>query len=72
LGLDNEDLRKLRMGRIRGFFGFGSRTRRTPLSINAAVELLRKIDIVDSEGELKEFCFVLKQLLPKYIAGDSR
>ena len=72
LGLDNEDLRKLRLGRIRGFFGFGSRSKSKPLAKREAEQLVRKIDVADSDGKLKEFCFVLKQLLPKYIAGNNR
>ena len=68
LCLDNEGLRKLRRARIRGFFGFDSRTRSKPLSIAQANMALANIDQLDGNGRLTEFCFVLKQLLPKYIA----
>lgn len=68
LGLDNEELRKLRESRIKGFFGFGSRTRSKPLSIADANLALENIYQLDGNGRLTEFCFVLKQLLPKYIA----
>lgn len=67
IALDNEDLRKLRKARIDGFFGFGARTRSKPLSISDAKTALRNIYQLDGNGCLKEFCFVLKQLLPKYI-----
>ncbi|PTY37597.1 TIGR02646 family protein [Saccharospirillum sp. MSK14-1] len=68
LGLDEKTLRQLRKSRIDGFFGFGSRTQNRPLSINEARVALANIESHDSNGRLQEFCFVLKQLLPKYIA----
>jgi uncharacterized protein (TIGR02646 family) len=73
LGLDNDGLRQLRKSRIGGFFGFGLRTRSKPLSIAEAKIALANIDQFDGNGRLKEFCFVLKQLLPRYIAqGDGK
>ncbi|MBB6578928.1 uncharacterized protein (TIGR02646 family) [Comamonas odontotermitis] len=68
LGLDEESLRQLRKARIDGFFGFGSRTRTRPLSIKEARAVLANIECRDNNERLQEFCFVLKQLLPKYIA----
>lgn len=68
LGLETEGLRELREARIKGFFGFGARTRTRPLSLADAKKALANIDHVDAAGRLREFCFVLKQLLPKYIA----
>ncbi|MCF1458165.1 MAG: TIGR02646 family protein [Shewanella sp.] len=68
LGLDNEGLRELRRSRINGFFGFGPKTRSKPLSVADARQLLENIDNFGGNGRLIEFCFVLKQLLPKYIA----
>ena len=68
LRLDEDALRLLRKSRIDGFFGFGARTRVKPLSIAEAKVALENIDRFDGNGRLREFCFVLKQLLPKYIA----
>lgn len=67
LGLDNEGLRQLRKSRIDGFFGFGIRSKLKPLSIADAQTALANIEQLDGNGRLREFCFVLKQLLPKYI-----
>lgn len=67
LQLDADSLRDLRKARINGFFGFGARTRSRPLSIADARTALANIDRFDGNGRLQEFCFVLKQLLPKYI-----
>ena len=72
LGLDNEGLRKLRESRIKGFFGYGRRTRSKPLSKADAARALQNIDNFGGNGRLKEFCFVLKQLLPKYIKGPGQ
>lgn len=69
LRLDEEALQLLRKSRIDGFFGFGARTRAHPLSIADAKTALSNIERLDNNGRLKEFCFVLKQLLPKFIAG---
>ena len=71
LQLDAEALRKLRKARIDGFFGFGRRTRARPLSIADARIALTNLEYRDGNGQLKEFCFVLKQLLPKYIEENS-
>ncbi|MBU5635906.1 TIGR02646 family protein [Geomonas sp. Red69] len=67
LGLDKEGLRQLRKSRIDGFFGFGARTRAKPLSIADARTALARVDEFNGNGRLQEFCFVLKQLLPKFI-----
>lgn len=67
LALDVESLRQLRKARIAGFFGFGPKTRTRPLSVEGARTALDNIERRDSNGRLQEFCFVLKQLLPKYI-----
>lgn len=68
LKLDAVSLRKLRKARIDGFFGFGPRSGARPLSIAEAKLALARIDNRDGDGRLQEFVFVLKQLLPKYIA----
>lgn len=68
LGLDADELWKLRRARINGFFGYGARSRSKELSIADAQQVLNNIDHADGNGRLIEFCFVLKQLLPKYIA----
>ena len=67
LKLDAEGLRQLRKAQINGFFGFGARNRARPLSIADARTAMANIDRFDSAGRLLEFCFVLKQLLRKYI-----
>lgn len=67
LGLDNNGLQQLRKSRIDGFFGFGKRTQLKPLSVAEARTVLANIEQLDGNGRLSEFCFVLKQLLPKYI-----
>lgn len=67
LRLDAVPLRQLRKARIDGFFGFGPRARTRPLSIDEARTVLANIEYRDNNGRLQEFCFVLKQLLPKYI-----
>ena len=72
LGLDEEKLRQIRKSCINGFFGFGLRTQSRPLSIDDAKKLLANIEKFDGKGRLREFCFVLKQLLPKYIANGTK
>lgn len=67
LGLDEKSLCQLRRARIDGFFGFGQRTRARPLSIKDAEAALATIESRDNNGRLQEFCFVIKQLLEKYI-----
>lgn len=67
LQLDAESLSKLRKARIDGFFGFGPKTRARPLSIADAKTALANIEKRDNNGRLREFFFVLRQLLPKYI-----
>jgi uncharacterized protein (TIGR02646 family) len=72
LGLDNDGLKDLRHAHIRGFFGLGARTRGRALSVAQAETALRQIDEVDGNGRLVEFCFVLKQLLPRYIQAGGQ
>lgn len=67
LQLDAESLRQLRKARVDGFFGFGPRSRAKPLTIADARTALVNLERRDSNGHFQEFCFVLKQLLPKYI-----
>lgn len=67
LGLDAGSLCQLRKARIDGFFGFGPRTRTRLLSVADARVALANIEHRDNNGRLQEFCFVLRQLLPKYI-----
>lgn len=67
LRLDADSLRQLRKARIDGFFGFGPRSRARPLSIADARTALANLERRDNNGRLREFCFVLRQLLPKYI-----
>jgi uncharacterized protein (TIGR02646 family) len=69
LQLDADSLRQLRKARIDGFFGFGPKSRTRPLTIADARTALANIENRDGNGRLQEFCFVLKQLLPKYIAN---
>jgi uncharacterized protein (TIGR02646 family) len=71
LRLDEDSLRLLRKSRIDGFFGLGTKTRKHPLSKADAKIVLANIDRFDSTGKLQEFCFVLKQLLPKFIASEK-
>ena len=71
LELDNKFLRELRKARIYGFFGFGRHNRQGPISVAEAQTALEKIDQFDNNGYLREFCFVLKQLLPKYIENGG-
>lgn len=72
LQLDADLLRKLRKARIDGFFGFGPKSRARPLTIADARTALANIESRDTKGRLREFCFVLKQLLPKYIEQARR
>jgi uncharacterized protein (TIGR02646 family) len=71
IGLDTETLRQLRRSRINGFFGFGYRSVSKPLSKTEAQKLLPIIDQKDHQGCFPEFCFAMKQLLPRYIAGGK-
>jgi uncharacterized protein (TIGR02646 family) len=64
LGLDHDDLTKLRRKAIAGFFGFGKGI--VPLSTTEASRLRTTIDRLDAQGKLTEYCFVLAQLLAKY------
>ena len=63
--LDNDALADMRRGAIKGIFGFGRGS--TELSKAEAERLLLSIDTPDGSGKLRPFCFVLKQLLTKYI-----
>jgi uncharacterized protein (TIGR02646 family) len=50
---------------IKAFFGFGKNSK--PLTKKEAEILLRTIYNTDPNGHLREFCFVLKQLLERHI-----
>jgi len=52
---------------IKAFFGFSKSRRIAPLTKKEAKILLRTIYTTDANGHLKEFCFVLKPLLERYI-----
>ena len=52
---------------IEAFFRFGQNSKRKPLTKKEAENLLRTIDNTDGNGHLKEFCFVIKQLLVRHI-----
>ena len=71
LRLDAESLRRLRKARIDGFFGFGQRSSQKPLSIAQARTALASIDRLNSDGQLQEFCFVISQLLKRYIESSG-
>lgn len=66
--LDHDRLTDMRWKAISGFFGFSGKS--TKLTTEEAQELLGKIDLPNSSGHLRAFCFVLKQLLPKFINGQ--
>ena len=67
LGLNCQELVEKRERKIFGFFGIGRMSQGNPLRKQKAESLLRTIESKDSEGHLKEFCFVYKQLLPAHI-----
>lgn len=69
LGLNHKNLRDLREAHIKGFFGFSTKSK--PLTTDDAKTVLENICEFNNRGELIEFCFVLRQLLPKYISGES-
>lgn len=52
---------------IKAFFGFSKNPKIAPLTKREAEILLRTIYTTDVNGHLKEFCFVLKPLLERYI-----
>lgn len=70
LQLGHTSLTAMRGGAIRGFFGFSSRSK--PLSKSDALKLLLIIDKPNAQGKLRAFCFVLKQLLRKYVPPVPR
>lgn len=65
LGLAADKLVGLRLAAIRGFFGYAPK--RKPISQDEAGQLLRRIDDLDHSGKLRPFCFVIKQLLLRYV-----
>ncbi|MGL4498126.1 MAG: retron system putative HNH endonuclease [Planktothrix sp.] len=67
LGLNAKRLQARRYRAIVGFFGFSRKHKTKELSKQDAKRLLTMIDKPNSEGKLREFCFVFEQLLPKYI-----
>ena len=54
---------------IKAFFGFGENSK--PLTKKNAEKLLRTIYNTDTNGHLREFCFVFKQLLERHIKRKS-
>lgn len=58
---------EMRLDAIKTFFGFSKNPRIHPLTKKEAKILLRTIDNIDGDGYLKEFCFVIKQLLARHI-----
>jgi uncharacterized protein (TIGR02646 family) len=52
---------------IKAVFGFSKNPKIPPLTKKEAEILLRAIDNTDRDGHLKEFCFVIKQLLERHI-----
>ena len=54
---------------IKAFFGFGENFK--PLTKKDAEKLLRTIHNTDTNGHLREFCFVFKQLLERHIKRKS-
>ncbi len=69
LGLDAGGLVELRRRAILAFFGFESRTGSPsrPLSLDEAQRILDRIEKRDRYGNHTPFCFVLKQLLERYV-----
>jgi hypothetical protein len=67
LGLNSRGLVSLRRSAIKGFFGFGDN--RQPITIPAARALQTELTKRRPPQQLRPFCFVFQQLLPKYIAG---
>jgi len=52
---------------IKAVFGFSKNPKISPLTKKEAENLLLTIDNTDGNGHLKEFCFVIKQLLARHI-----
>ena len=69
LKLDHPSLDSMRRKAIAGFFGFGRKL--LPLKAEDAKRLLTKIDKLEGAHKLSAFAFALKQLLPRYIAGET-
>lgn len=70
LGLNKRGLASLRRSAIRGFFGFGRGQQ--PITIPIARQLRTELAQRRPPQQLRPFCFVFEQLLPKYIAGELR
>lgn len=68
LGLNKRGLASLRRSAIRGFFGFGRGQQ--PITIPIARQLKTELTQRRPPQQLRPFCFVFEQLLPKYIAGE--
>jgi uncharacterized protein (TIGR02646 family) len=66
LGLNKHALVSLRRSAIRGFFGFGKNQQ--PITIPIARQLRTDLAQRRPPEQLRPFCFVFEQLLPKYIA----
>lgn len=70
LKLDHPSLDSMRRKAIVGFFGYGRNA--LPLKLGDAQRLLTRIDKLEGAApKLTAFVFVLKQLLPRYIAGEK-
>jgi uncharacterized protein (TIGR02646 family) len=65
LGLDCVGLNSLRKASIQSFFGFDGRS--SAMTKAQAKKLLEKIE-QPKDGQLRPFCFVLKQLLERHVA----
>ncbi len=68
LGLDRQALCKLRRQAIYSFFGFSSANSITKTD---ARRLLQEIEKPNAEGHLRPFCFVLKQMLERYLSNTD-
>jgi hypothetical protein len=67
LGLNTRGLVSMRRSAIKGFFGFGEKE--IPITVAQARLLKTELARRRPPQPLRAFCFVLEQLLPKYIAG---
>jgi len=68
LGLDRPALCKLRRQAIDSFFGFSSAN---PITETDARRLLQEIEKPNAEGRLRSFCFLLRQMLERYLSNTG-
>jgi uncharacterized protein (TIGR02646 family) len=68
LCLDNSTLESLRYAAIKAFFGFSFEQK--PITKAHAKRLLGQLRRAKPPNRLMAFCFVIEQLLPRYIAGN--